>query len=346
MFKAVFLSCWQYGYGSPQVSYLAEYFQARGASVLVFELREPHKKRVKAPYRRFFIYPSPLLSLPIFALILLWSYFSKSPVLVTTSLTRRWIKLLSRKTKIIYYGLEVTANDSKQLSPLLKRFKSFKVIAPNKWRLNRIIDNTTLSDDKKHTAVVPNFAPLCNDKFYVKSGAHVLIQGQIAHQTYGLELLQSLSLLNPNVIVSIYGALDSQCAIRLDTMNLPNVTYYGHAPRSKISAAQRSANIGICFWRPTDFSTEYAAPNKLYEFLSMGIACISSSNKSLIHLFNEHPYGVILTEISPRTISDQINMLADNPALLSKICISNKEYHQRIANFQNCYPILDRILLN
>ena len=288
MFKAVFLSCWQYGYGSPQVSYLAEYFQARGASVLVFELREPHKKS-KSTISKVFYIPLATLLTTHFCFNFVMVIFLQIPVLVTTSLTRRWIKLLSRKTKIIYYGLEVTANDSKQLSPLLKRFKSFKVIAPNKWRLNRIIDNTTLSDDKKHTAVVPNFAPLCNDKFYVKSGAHVLIQGQIAHQTYGLELLQSLSLLKPNVIVSIYGALDSQCAIRLDTMNLPNVTYYGHAPRSKISAAQRSANIGICFWRPTDFSTEYAAPNKLYEFLSMGIACISSSNKSLIHLFNEHP---------------------------------------------------------
>jgi len=348
MFDVVFLSCWQYGYGSPQVSYASRYIEERGLSVCVLELRERHKKVVKAPYPRIFVHSSQWLSAPLFILLVLWSYLSPSPIVVTTSISRRWLTLLSPKTKFVYYALEVVSGDSKRAAFLASRFPSMIVLAPNKWRLAHIVNSSILNAKSVQSGVIPNYAPILREPVKALSNnIHVLIQGQIGYQTYGLELLKALPLLDSNINVSIYGPLDAECNAYLQSiMPIANVKYYGHVLRAELRRAQREASIGVCLWRQIDLATEYAAPNKFYEYLSWGIACITSDNKSLHEEYRQHPYGAILNHVSEESISCAINDLARSPKVLAQICDANKKFHMNIANFQACYGLLDKLVFD
>jgi glycosyltransferase involved in cell wall biosynthesis len=78
-----------------------------------------------------------------------------------------------------------------------------------------------------------------------------------------------------------------------------------------------SADIGLISSSPTySLSVRYALPNKLFEYLMVGLPVLSLEVDSIANVLRTHDVGLVLSSLEPSAIAAGINtMLADREAL-------------------------------
>jgi glycosyltransferase involved in cell wall biosynthesis len=81
-------------------------------------------------------------------------------------------------------------------------------------------------------------------------------------------------------------------------------------------------DIGVAPFVPVCKNTEYALPNKFFEYLMAGLACASSDLVELRRLTDRYRVGLLFGSQDPRAIADGLNELVARPLLLAE-CRAN-----------------------
>jgi glycosyltransferase involved in cell wall biosynthesis len=81
----------------------------------------------------------------------------------------------------------------------------------------------------------------------------------------------------------------------------------------------RTADAGISLDKNTNLNYLYSLPNKLFDYISAGIAIIAGDLPEVSKIVTENRCGIIIDSISPATISEALSELRDNKAMLEDL---------------------------
>lgn len=107
-------------------------------------------------------------------------------------------------------------------------------------------------------------------------------------------------------------------------------------------------DVGLSPFIPVCKNTEYALPNKFFEYLAAGLACASSDLIEMRRLTVSHRVGILFPSLEPRAIADSLNELVSNSARLVETranalaaARSELNWETELRRFHNFYePIL------
>ena len=93
------------------------------------------------------------------------------------------------------------------------------------------------------------------------------------------------------------------------------IVYQRHVPYEELTRYTASAHIGLLFYRNTCRNNYYCAPNKLYEYMMMGLPVITCNYPGLVPFVEGQGIGLCVDPTDPRAIADAVNRLAGDPVL-------------------------------
>jgi glycosyltransferase involved in cell wall biosynthesis len=96
----------------------------------------------------------------------------------------------------------------------------------------------------------------------------------------------------------------------------------------------KSADIGMSLEKDTNINYRYSLPNKLFDYISAGIAVVAGDLPEISRVVTENSCGVIIPSVNPGEIAKAINLLDKNRDLL-KVLKQNSLEASEILNWQN-----------
>jgi len=88
---------------------------------------------------------------------------------------------------------------------------------------------------------------------------------------------------------------------------LPRVSY------SELNAYTSSADVGILFYRNNCRNNYYCAPNKVFEYMMMGLPVVTNNYPGISAIVEGGQIGYCVDSENPKEIAAAVNKLADNP---------------------------------
>jgi glycosyltransferase involved in cell wall biosynthesis len=91
---------------------------------------------------------------------------------------------------------------------------------------------------------------------------------------------------------------------------LDRVVALGRVPYAELPAYTASADLGILLYRNDCRNNYYCAPNKVFEYMMMGLPVIAPSFPGMLQLVEGNEVGLCVDPSSPRLIAETVNRLA------------------------------------
>lgn len=111
--------------------------------------------------------------------------------------------------------------------------------------------------------------------------------------------------------------------------DFPNVIFPGWIDSLKIVAIAKISKIALAPYRITD-DFLMSIPNKIYDYLSLGLPVLTSLNGETGSLIKENKVGFIYNANSPSTLFEVIEIIYNNPEMLSETAArSHQLYYSR-----------------
>jgi len=143
-----------------------------------------------------------------------------------------------------------------------------------------------------------------------------LYQGVVSSERCVDEVVAATEFFDQGVALSIIGSgfgewdePESRLPSGRPILYLPYVLY------DKLPAYTASAQIGLLFYRNTCRNNYYCAPNKLYEYMMMGLPVITCNYPGLVDFVEGQGIGICVDPEDPRAIAAAINRIAGDDAL-------------------------------
>jgi glycosyltransferase involved in cell wall biosynthesis len=118
-------------------------------------------------------------------------------------------------------------------------------------------------------------------------------------------------------------------------VHLPYVQY------DKLPEYTASAHVGLLFYRNTCRNNYYCAPNKLYEYMMMGLPVITCNYPGLVPFVEGQEIGICVDPEDPRAIADAINRIAGDDALRARMRGNCLRLARERWNWEQEFPRLD-----
>jgi glycosyltransferase involved in cell wall biosynthesis len=81
----------------------------------------------------------------------------------------------------------------------------------------------------------------------------------------------------------------------------------------------KTADIGMSIEKDTNLNYRYSLPNKLFDYISAGIAIVASELPETGKVLREYQCGMIIDKVTPEKIANALTKLKNNPAELAKL---------------------------
>lgn len=154
----------------------------------------------------------------------------------------------------------------------------------------------------------------------IKSSCIVLYQGLITRERCIDEIVAATEFVGDNIALAIVGhGIDewsdppSRIPPGRRIVHLPHVAY------EKLSDYTASADIGLLFYRNTCRNNYFCAPNKLYEYMMMGLPVITCNYPGLVAFVEGEEIGICVDPEDPRAIAGAINRISGDETLRSRM---------------------------
>lgn len=130
----------------------------------------------------------------------------------------------------------------------------------------------------------------------------------------GLEQVIAAAPLAPNVQLAFRGFGSSEKELRaLDKEN--RILWWDPVPGPKVVEAASEADIGLIPFLPTCLNHYYSTPNKLFEYMSAGLAVAGSDIPEIAKFVGDYQMGELFDPYSPSDIARALESLAGSDAL-------------------------------
>ncbi len=195
---------------------------------------------------------------------------------------------------------------------------------------------------------------LLYDKFNelnIKVDKIVLYQGLLSDDRCIDEIISSAQFFNDSTKLVIIGQgfgkwynFYKKSGIYKNVLILPYVNY------NDLANYTASADIGILLYRNTCRNNYFCAPNKLFEYMMMGLPVVTCNYPGLIEMVEKNEIGLCVNPESPEEIAMAINKLTTDNELykkMSKNCLNlSKSRYNWEVEFQKFYPEYLELLNN
>ncbi|HUI64928.1 MAG TPA: glycosyltransferase [Bacteroidota bacterium] len=139
----------------------------------------------------------------------------------------------------------------------------------------------------------------------------VLYQGLFDHSRCIREMIAAASEFRPGIILVLMGGgfhewrnPEQFIQGRTNIVALPRVTYH------ELAAYTASADIGLLFYRNDCRNNYFCAPNKVHEYMMMGLPMVTVNYPGIRALVEREGIGVCVDPEDPHAIAEAVNTIA------------------------------------
>lgn len=203
---------------------------------------------------------------------------------------------------------------------------------------NRVSKFSSSSDNIFVYQNVPELKPEYLDyKYSLPSGEIKIVYLGGLNSNRGLQtVIEAISLLPPEISISFtiigdgsYKGDLEQLAIKLNVTS--KVTFTGYMKQNLALDKIRDFHIAIIpHYRSVQ--TDNSSPNKLFQYMMMGIPVISSDCQSLVRVINETNCGITYNDRSASDLALKLKNVYENPHILKDFSINS---HKSVINQLN-----------
>ena len=149
----------------------------------------------------------------------------------------------------------------------------------------------------------------------------IIMQGSGINVQRGVEELVEAMQFVDNTILLIIGGGDVIPLLK-EMVNelglLDKVTFKSRLPYEQMMQYTAVADLGLTLDKATNLNYKYSLPNKLFDYIQAGIPVLSSSLPEIEKIILKYQVGDFIPDHNPRNISEKINHLLKNQALMMK----------------------------
>ncbi len=198
---------------------------------------------------------------------------------------------------------------------------SNRIIATNKQRADFMVtkykldSHLTLYDNSSFKKIdVSKYIINEKIKLLQKKGYKVLVHlGALTNNRDLDKLLLSILTLKSVAVVFIghnfgFKALNSSTIKSLDD----RFVHIDQVEQKEILAWINGCDIGIVFYRQTNMNNIFAAPNKIYDYMSMEIPTLGSDSPTISNILDYGTYGEVVDSNDSQEITVMINKMLDS----------------------------------
>src|SRR5699024_864859 len=191
---------------------------------------------------------------------------------------------------------------------------------------------------KKPAHVVTNAPILTKNKNFQEKNTikEVVYQGQIvADRGYEEFVTASLDFEknNPLFIVRGFGPYEESIQQLIKSTNA-NVRLDGPVEVKELVNKLTESDIGVILTKPVSINFEYTVSNKIFECIHAGLPVILSPVKEHKYLNDKYNFGIVVDEVSPKSIAEAVRKLKSNPELYSELR-KNAIEASKVLNWEN-----------
>ncbi|HFE9683150.1 TPA: glycosyltransferase [Clostridium perfringens] len=178
-------------------------------------------------------------------------------------------------------------------------------------------------------------------EFFENDSIKIVYSGIISKERNLCDVIDSVNLLNKNYKLLIIGYGDGVNEIKdkLSSINNKKILYIGKVEYNNMYSILKKCDIGVISYPTEGLNNLYCAPNKIFEYASVGLPMVSFYNPSIKEEFKKYNIGIAKNNIEDAIIevSNNINFFKDN----LKIFLESNSWEKESCKF---YEVLDRIL--
>ena len=94
--------------------------------------------------------------------------------------------------------------------------------------------------------------------------------------------------------------------------NIKNVRLLPPVPHNEIYKVLKNYDIGMAFYRNINLNNYYCAPNKVYDYIQLGIPVLTNDFPGLKNVVEYNNIGICISEVNELSIKTSINTIIDN----------------------------------
>jgi len=229
-------------------------------------------------------------------------YFTEVPELVHRKRTQAIWKFIERKLFPKQADI-ITVNDS-----IAGLFESDYGIRPN---VVRNIPRKRQSVEK-----------VSKKKLGLPEGSYILIlQGSGINVDRGSEeLIEAMRFVN-NAVLLIVGGGDVIDTLKLMTKKYgieQKIIFKPRVPYQQLMQYTAIADLGLTLDKSTNLNYKFSLPNKLFDYIQVGIPVLSSRLPEIEKIILKYDVGDFIPDHKPKNIAKKINQILSNPLQMEK----------------------------
>ena len=128
-------------------------------------------------------------------------------------------------------------------------------------------------------------------------------------------LVRAGALLDRGVIALMgWGRLEPELAALIDELDLhERVLITAPVPQEEVLAFVAGADVGVIPYEPIGLNNTYTTPNKLFDYMAVGLPIAASHLPELVRFVRGLDVGVTFTQATPDLIAQSLNELLEDP---------------------------------
>lgn len=143
------------------------------------------------------------------------------------------------------------------------------------------------------------------------------------------ELLQASKFFhNTEIYFQGNGALEQTLKRIVIREGLTNIIFRESVPMESMVQSIQEFDFGVIPYKPSSINNYYCTPNKLFEYMSAGLAVLASDIPEMRRFVGEKGNGLLFNPNDPKDIADKINLLThkDLENMKKKCLVTAREY--------------------
>lgn len=173
----------------------------------------------------------------------------------------------------------------------------------------------------------------------------VILQGNAIHKDRGgEEIVEAIPFINDAILIIVgKGDMIPNLKKRVEELNITDkVIFMGSVSPEQLRVYTAISDLGVTFDKNVSPNHYFSLPNKLFEYIHAGIPVVCSNLPERKRIVEEYQVGIVLDDLSPKNIANEINKILQNPSLMEQYKKSCYEAAQ-VLNWQKEEEVLKEI---
>jgi glycosyltransferase involved in cell wall biosynthesis len=132
----------------------------------------------------------------------------------------------------------------------------------------------------------------------------------------------------------VIGSGSSMDNMQILAMGSDKIKFFGTLPWEKMMHYTRMADVGMSLDKDTNINHRFSLPNKLFDYISAGIAIVASDLTEVKKLITDYSCGIVIEKVAPEIISETLDRLVHNKAELEELKMNSAKASETL-NWKN-----------